>query len=456
MILAVFFIVVATGIGAIYSLFRLALVEQFNDTLLTNAVAISALVTTSGTIGQLPGSDRIMRDFGHGEDEGFFEVRRADGAPLVRSESLHGGDLPRPEQVARRPRFRRIQLADGRALTSVDLFVNPGVRTPPGGQAGIAPMVLSVAMDRNEVDELLVRLALICGAIVLLLTAAAFVIPPLLRRLLNPLDNMALQTSIIDADSLDTRLPVEGLPSELRPIAECLNELFSRLERSFERERRVTADLAHELRTPLAELRTWVSSALKWPESRDPSTDREIMDATRHMEAIVTQMLALARSELGKLPLRVESVDIAALLRSTWRSFEPRSVAKELRIGWSLAPAASKTDPAVLRSILANLFENAVEYTPAGGEIFIESGEENGGVAVRITNTASNLNRQDVSRFFERFWRKEEARSSEQHVGLGLAIAQSFARSLGWRLEADLSENQLLTFTLTTMSDQPV
>lgn len=502
-VLVVFFIAVTLGIGGIYALFRLALINQFVSGLQARAASIYTLVIQNGAAG---GPDYVTRlapiDFGDGV-QGLFELWKMDGTVLVRSKYLRGHDLPRVTgatswldsrstclsgkpplttvdlivwRVARAMSwpcwsFRNVNLSDGRALTIVDLIVPPqeyvgwlqaAERAPaavrPSNEkedAAIRPsnpppgsMLLSVALDHSQLDVLVTWLALICGATVILLSAAALLIPPMLRRQLRPLDQMAEQTRAIDAQSLATRLPTDGLPAELQPIANYLNDLFARLESSFERERRVTADLAHELRTPLAELRTWTESALKWPQSRDPATDQEIMGAARHMEAIVTHMLALARSEGSTIPLTIEQVDVPALLEQAWRSFEPQARVKNLRVEWHLNPVSCETDPALLRSILTNLFDNAVEYTPVGGMVRIACGMQAGHASIQIANTVANLDQQDVARFFERFWRKEEARSGEQHVGLGLAIAQSFAQALGWQLGATLDEGHLITFVL--------
>lgn len=456
-ILAIFFVVVTVGVGAIYALVRQALVRQFDVALLTKAQAISALVRWDGTIEESHFSDRIMRDFDEDSGDDCFELWRSDGTVATRSKSLGQADLPRLPEIGAKPGFRHISLPDGRLATEVNFVFSPRPRdeedeaqTKPQLQSAVPALQLAMATAQDDLDELLAKLAWICGATVLMLSAAALLIPSVLRRLLRPLDRLATQTSAIDAKSLATRLPMDGLPAELLPIAECLNDLFARLERSFDRERRVTADLAHELRTPLAEMKTWVGSALKWPDSRDPATDREVMDAAQHMEAIVTRMLALARSELGKIPLAVEAVDVPRLLEHTWKGFEPRAAAKSLRVEWALAAGKCETDPVLLRSILTNLFENAVEYAPMGGAVRIGSVSESDGISIYVANTASNLSREDVTRFFERFWRKEESRSGEQHFGLGLAIAQSFAQSLGWHLGATLGEDRLLTLVLTS------
>ena len=112
--------------------------------------------------------------------------------------------------------------------------------------------------------------------------------------------------------------------------------------------------------------------------------------------------------------------------------------------------APSSADPALLHSIVSNLCENALCYTPEGGEIAIGVGTAGGRVALRITNTTADLEASDVPRLFDRFWRKEKARSGGAHLGLGLPIARTFAEAMGWTLTATSDAPQRLTFTLTS------
>ncbi|MBC7367206.1 MAG: ATP-binding protein, partial [Undibacterium sp.] len=120
---------------------------------------------------------------------------------------------------------------------------------------------------------------------------------------------------------------------------------------------------------------------------------------------------------------------------------------------WALAAVSAEADPVLLRSILGNLFDNAVDYTPAGGTIGIGlAATAQGGVAVSVVNPAEGLEPADVARLFDRFWRKEAARTGGSHVGLGLSLARTFATAMGWTLTAAL-EGRRLGFTLAGPGD---
>jgi len=320
-----------------------------------------------------------------------------------------------------------------RALAFAFIPRMPHEGSPPGP----IDAILVVATDRSEIDRTLSLLgSVLAGVGVLLASAIALAIAYGLRRELAPLEALAEQASRIDATSLAIRFPIGALPGELRPIADRLNALLGRLEQSFEREREFSASVAHELRTPLAELRTAAELALAWPDARHADTDRDTLAIARQMEGIVARLLALLRSERGLLPLTSDTLNLAEVLRNVWQPQANRATAKRLDVIWQVDEAISiQSDPVLLRSIIANLLENAAEYTPPDGTIWIEA-ERSPHFCLRIANTIDAATPPDVSKLFDRFWRHDAARSSGEHVGLGLSLARAFAGAMGYELTA--------------------
>jgi signal transduction histidine kinase len=125
----------------------------------------------------------------------------------------------------------------------------------------------------------------------------------------------------------------------------------------------------------------------------------------------------------------------------TWRPFAARAATRSLRVELTVNSGQVMADPVLLRSILANLFDNAVDYAPVGGEIVVTRSVTGG---LSIANTASGLAAEDVAKLFDRFWRKESARSGGEHVGIGLSLARTFATAMGWRLTAVLESGRLI------------
>jgi two-component system sensor histidine kinase QseC len=438
------------GLGGlvVFLLTRAALLEQFDATLRAQAIAIvSAARQDHGSIDfEIPNSLVRATD----KHASFFQIWRMDGTTLQRSGPLHDPDLPLRYGSLDRPKFWNLTLPSGVAGRAIGVKFTPN-SLPEVLQPAPTDVILVVASDSDELDEALSDLAFaLLGYGGALLMVIIVIVPRLLRRELAPLNALAERAASVNAESLATRFPADGLPGELAPICRRLNDLLARLEQSFERERQFSADLAHELRTPIAELRSLAEVALKWPDAREATTDRETLAIALQMEGIVTRLLMLLRGERGQVPVATDRVALAPLIKSVWQPFAERAAARDLKVAVNTADGIEvRTDPVLLRSILTNLIDNAVEYTPRGGSIGAESAVKDGRFVLRVTNTVENLTAEDVSHFFERFWRKESARSDSKHAGLGLSLAKTFCECLGLQLGARLVDPSTLSITVT-------
>lgn len=438
------------------------LTASFDMALRARAMTLASLTEVEGGKLAFDFSADLLRQYAAERPRNYFELWAADGARLTRSLSLRDADLDgREEGTAAKPKFWNLTLPNRHPARAVAFAFAPTPMDQTPAPEAVRSVRLVVAVDREDFDETLHGLlAGVAGGGVLLLAAVFFVVPRVLRRGLAPLARVGDEAARIDADSLAMRFSTGELPLELQPIAGRLNDLLARLEQSFERERRFSADLAHELRTPLAELRSAAECALKWPESRDPATDRETLAIARQMEKMVAHMLALTRGEQGQLTLRLEPLALEKLVPEVWRGFAARAAERRLDVTFSLAEATAVGDAALLRSILANLCDNAVDYAPAGGAVSFRLERGEGRVRLHVANATDDLAAEDVPRLFDRFWRKEAARTGGQHVGLGLSLARSLALTMGWTLTAALDPERRLVFTLsgpaTATADSPV
>jgi two-component system sensor histidine kinase QseC len=448
-LLGAFLILLGGGLAAIGYAARDEIIEQFDDALRAKALAIRSLTEMEDGRVQVNVPVQFWRGLEPARSRDFFEVSTGAGAPVARSPSLRGADLPWRAGRPGRPAFWNFTLPNGRPGRAMALTFQSAPADDHGEPAPPPELRLVVASDREDLDEALTELLAVGGGFgVLLLVGTLVIVPRVLRRGLQPLERLGEQAARITADSLAERFPLLDLPAELQPIGGRLNDLLARLEQSFERERRFSADLAHELRTPLAELRSLAECALKWPDTRDPLTDRETLAIAQQMEAIVTNLLALARGEQGRLAAAAEPVALAPLAQEVWRNFAARSDARQLRVHSQLASTTAWADPVLLRSILTNLFDNMVDYTPAGGAVTIAVRGEGATATFHLANDTDNLEPADVPKLFDRFWRKESARTGGQHFGLGLALARTLAAAMGWTLAAALDEHRRLVFTL--------
>ena len=237
-------------------------------------------------------------------------------------------------------------------------------------------------------------------------------------------------------------LSVAELPHELRPLADALNRAFARLRQALQRERRFARDVAHELRTPLAEMRTAVELARR-DDCTSPALEGALASADR-MARCIDGLLSLSRYESGMQEVQVEPVDLAALLQRTLHLAAGPARRRAVQFDADVpAECWVQTDAALLERIVDNLVLNAAEYAPNGSTVEVQLTGSAAGARLRIGNLAPDLRSDDLERLGERFWRKSATREASRHGGLGLALARSLADLLGLRLAFSLDEGML-------------
>jgi signal transduction histidine kinase len=468
-----FAILFGAGGGFVYFSARRHLYQHFDGHLRTKMLAMAALIKPARdhVEAELPTRLRPLQE--ETELVAYYQVFDSNGQSLAKSPALHSADLPRQLGTLAQPALWNLVLPDGapgRAIgvqfvarpplkeqrlqpTNADPAARAIASQPKAPKPPPPPPVevgLVVAEDRTFLDGTLGALALtLLGAGGLSLVASVLFIVLMLRNCMTPLQRLASQTAAIDASSLATRFPTDQLPAELAPIAHCLNGLLARLHSSFERERRFSADLAHELRTPIAGLRTTAEVALKFPATADPQPMQDVLAIAGEMEAMVTRLLALARSEQQTIPLQPQTVAVGPLLDSLWQPLRQRASGRQLDASFEIPEDARvETDPVFFRGIVSNLLTNAVDYTPAAGQLRVVFTLQPSRFSLAVTNTVNDLDLADLPHLFRRFWRKDKARSDAEHIGLGLCLAKSFSEMLGLELSAALPGGSRLILTL--------
>jgi heavy metal sensor kinase len=293
-----------------------------------------------------------------------------------------------------------------------------------------APVVLVVgATQQNNVETLGIFRdeLLIAGPIALLLASG---LGYLLAGLsLRQVESMRRRAAAISAETPGQRLPVPRTGDEVQRLGETLNEMLDRLEAAFERERDFVADAGHELRTPLALLRTELELAL-----RQARTPEELRAAIRwssyeadRLSQLAEDLLLIARTDRGRLPLRVEPVPVDALFAAIRSRFEWR--AAELGKTITSAPANGllvHADRIRLEQALGNLVDNALRY--GGDEVKLEAAQWNGHLELHVHDNGRGFAPSFIPRAFERFARPDAARGGSSS-GLGLSIVKAIAES---------------------------
>lgn len=356
----------------------------------------------------------------------FLQIWDARGRTLLASASNAAANLqPPPAAVsANAPLFYDLRLPDGHSGRAVALRLNVGRQ---GEDA-----VLAVAQERADVDalEAQVHLALVAAAIGTILLAALLAVLAV-RGGLRPLLEFGARAR--GGEPAGEALPPARMPRELRPFAESLNAAFRQLREALERERRFARDVAHELRTPLAEMRMAVELAQR--DAGDPAPLHGALGAIERMRRCIDGLLALSRYEAGLDRPQLEPLELAGLLRRALATAQSPAPRNAVRIEAVLPRECwVSSDTALLERIVDNLLLNAAEYAPPDSQVRVRLEPAGDGLRLCIENPAPALEAADLAHLGERFWRKSVAREASRHGGLGLALSHALAGVLGLRL----------------------
>jgi two-component system sensor histidine kinase QseC len=252
-------------------------------------------------------------------------------------------------------------------------------------------------------------------------------------RAMKPLYRIRDAIAHRDPRNLDY-MQLENAPVEVVPLVQELNNLFSALNRAFEVERRFTDDAAHELRTPLSALKTQVQVALRSDSEADRQEALEnIIIGVDRMTHLLNQMLTLARLDNAR-DLQLMNVDLEDTISAITRQLAEKTRQKNISVKYQPTQKITfLSEPVSLEMLLRNLIDNAVNYTPAGGEVVIETLENPDEVLINITDTGPGINPEMYERVFERYFRKPG--QVQNGSGLGLSIARRCADLLGAKLD---------------------
>lgn len=270
-------------------------------------------------------------------------------------------------------------------------------------------------------------------------------------RMLRPLQTLTTAARRISQDRLDERIALTGPHDELRELAETFDDMVARLEASFNSQRRFVADAAHELRTPLAIVRTGTEVLLAKRESTIAQWEamgRHALTATGRAERLLDGLLALARSDSGVLAREPHDLAVAAAVAVSEADGEAESV--DLTVTTDLRPALVDGDPVLLERLVRNLVDNAIRYNHPGGWIDVTTGGVADRAVVTVRNSGDMIPPTDVDRLFEPFQRREPNRvDGGRSSGLGLAIVRSIVHAHGGTIAALPNASGGLTVTVT-------
>ena len=282
---------------------------------------------------------------------------------------------------------------------------------------------------------------------VLFVLFLATVVGRVFRRTALPIGDVMEAADRVAAGDYTVRVQARG-GGEVRRLAESFNEMTSRLQANEEQRRHLLADVAHELRTPLAVVRGNLEGMLDGVYPRDDAHLIPILEVTDHMARLLEDLRTLSLAEAGTLRLHRESTDLGALIADVVAAFASRAATSGVALTGS-APSVPEleVDPVRIREVMENLVTNALRYTPAGGTIQIAAAPapDGGSVAVAVSDTGTGIAPEDLPHVFERFAKSADSGGS----GLGLAIAKRLVEAHGGEIGAESSPGRGTTIRFT-------
>jgi signal transduction histidine kinase len=300
----------------------------------------------------------------------------------------------------------------------------------PVGQ--VVPGGVSIADRQHGID---LHALLISSAVGLaVMVVVSFVLGWIIAgRALRPLRTMVTTARAISASNLYSRIGLDSPYEEFKELGATLDDLFGRLDAAFQSQRHFVANASHELRTPLTAERALLQVTLADPDASVEtlrSTCEELLTLGAGQEHLIESLLTLASSEQGVD--RWESVDLGAVAAEAILIREADAERREIRIGAALAEAPSAGDPRLIRSLVANLIDNAIRHNVAGGRVDVTTSLSGDGGIITVRNTGRVIPPDQVDRLFVPFQRlhTERIRHPDGH-GLGLAIVRAIATAHG-------------------------
>ena len=283
---------------------------------------------------------------------------------------------------------------------------------------------------------------------ILLLTIAVTVLASM--RLTRPLRALTGAAQRMTVGESRAHLPVRGT-DEIARLTGAFNEMSAALARNEELRKRTTNDIAHELRTPLSNIRGWLEATQDGLSQPDPALIASLLEEAMLLQHIVDDLQDLAMAEAGRLQLHPEPVAVAELLAQVQQAQRPAAAAAGVTLTADAPGGLMLTaDPLRVRQALTNLVSNAIRYTPAGGAVTISGRAEAGDVVLAVADTGAGIRAEDLPHVFERFWRAEKSRPRDGGgSGLGLAITRRLALAHHGSVSAVSTPGLGSTFTLS-------
>ncbi len=368
----------------------------------------------------------------------FVRILSREGRTLFESRGMEPdlpwSAFPAPVPTASAPHEALEISANGKPYRILSAMASVG-RSGPGATttssvAAEPACILQVALETESINSLLSAYRQRLGIVlVIALVASALVGYRIAHRGFEPVHEIAGIAERIRSSTLHERIPTTGLPAELAALARTCNDMLDRLEASFQRLSRFSADIAHELRTPVNNLRGVSELALSKPRTDEEYQETLIscVEECDRITRIIQALLFLARADDPQTHIQPEQLDVAVELDTVREFYEAAAVDAGISLRIDCASGLkANLDRILFQRAVGNLISNALAYTPSGGVVTLLAHRDNGSVLVAVRDTGKGIPAEHLPHVFDRLYRADAARESTSgNLGLGLALVKS-------------------------------
>lgn len=413
--------------------------QSLDSSLQANAEAIASLLEDEGEESlEFELEDKISQRFSRKKRPDLFAVILPGGEILNKSDSL----VALPDWLDEKT--YRVQhgdfLNERKPYRGISLPVTRKRSEPDKSITEDYCASVFYAVSTHDIEEQLEEIAeFLFGFFSAGLILSGLLAGLVVWRGLTPLRRLTRAMGTIGENSLDRRLPVHGLPPDLMPLTQAMNALLARLEGAFERERRFSADAAHELRTPISTLKSGIQAALLNPPSaiEDRRALDDLLEDVNRLEDLCDSLLLVASCRVDSEREGMDAEDWMGEVESALELLRPLAESRQSHLSLltpesPLLNAIVRTDSASTRRIVTNLVDNAIRHGGSGTQISVRVASDGWEVRLTVEDNGPGVSPEDVPRLFERFFRADRARArTSGGTGLGLAICLSLAEAWG-------------------------
>lgn len=442
-------IIILFGSGFAYTLVKKHLYEEVDHFLKDKLAYQQMAAVQNGERISFLLSKPVLERFHDPADPDFFQFRFLDGRDIYRSSGLVN-DLPLVGlDVEDSFKAFDCNLPNGRRGRCMGMVFAPEQLVesddPDSEISESVKIHLVVARDRAEIDKSLQSLRLLLAGIGIAVAGFSLVATTfIVRNALHPMEQLSLQIESTPIGIENNKVFIPDAPSEILPVIDRLNHLLGRVATAIDNERQFTSNAAHELRNPLAGLKSQLELALG--AVRDPDADEQTLaralSIQEQMEKVVGNLLMLARLDSGREEFDAREIDPSKLLRQCWKPYFEKAAERNLEVRWNLkgSPESFSMSPSLFKIMASNLLGNAVSYVPYARQIEIDVEMEAELLVISISNSNPGLSERDLGFIFKRFQRGDaSAAGGSGHAGIGLSLCQRIVTTIKGQLVAEIN-----------------